>query len=103
MTRDMGRVFPEQWARLRDGVPVELRDGNLAEAHTRLLRDPDPIVREKDARDWCAWEDIHVGVHPNGRPDPRYDDPAFRMCFVRSSWLGRGCGCRVAGRWLAGS
>ncbi|GAA0352264.1 prolyl aminopeptidase [Actinoallomurus spadix] len=83
ITRDVGRLFPAQWARFRDGVPPADRDGDLAEAYGRLLHDPDPAVREKAARDWCAWEDAHVAVRPDHRPDPRYDDPAFRMCFAR--------------------
>ncbi|MEV5710812.1 prolyl aminopeptidase [Actinoallomurus sp. NPDC052274] len=83
ITRDVGRLFPEQWARFREGVPAADRDGSLVEAYSRLLHDPDPAVRERAARDWCAWEDSHVAVRPDHRPDPRYEDPAFRMCFAR--------------------
>ncbi|MGA8114911.1 MAG: prolyl aminopeptidase [Actinocatenispora sp.] len=83
VTRDMGRVFPEEWARFRDGVPPADRDGNLAEAYSRLLHDPDPDVRERAARDWCAWEDTHVSIAAGHRHDRRYDDPAFRMAFAR--------------------
>lgn len=78
ITRDVGRLFPAEWARFRDGVPAADRDGGLADAYGRLLHDPDPAVREKAARDWCAWEDAHVAVRPGHRPDPRYEDPAFR-------------------------
>src|SRR5690606_17842580 len=59
VTRDMGRVFPEEWECFRDGVPPHDRDGNLATAYARLLADPDPTVREQAARQWCAWEDTH--------------------------------------------
>jgi proline iminopeptidase len=83
ITRDVGRLFPEQWARFRDGVPAADRDGSLVDAYSRLLHDPDPAVREKAARDWCAWEDAHVAVRPDHRPNPRYEDPRFRMCFAR--------------------
>jgi proline iminopeptidase len=83
LTRRVGRLFPEQWARFRDGVPAADRDGDLAEAYARLLADPDPAVRERAARDWCRWEDSHVSVRPDHRPDPRYDDPVFRMVFAR--------------------
>ncbi len=83
VTRQMGRVFPEQWARFRDGVPPSERDGSLVEAYSRLLADPDPAVREKAAHDWCAWEDAHVSIGPDHRPDPRYEDPVFRMTFAR--------------------
>jgi proline iminopeptidase len=83
ITRDMGRIFPEEWARFRDGVPVDERDGNLAQAYSRLLHDPDPAVREKAARDWCDWEDTHVATHANYKPDPRYEDPVLRLRLAR--------------------
>ena len=83
ITRDMGRVFPAEWARFRDGVPPADRDGDLADAYARLLADPDPAVRDRAARQWCAWEDTHVATVPGRRPDPRYDDPVFRMVFAR--------------------
>ena len=35
------------------------------------------------ARAWCAWEDTHVATYPGHAPDPRYDDPRFRLCFAR--------------------
>jgi proline iminopeptidase len=52
VTGDVGRYFPEEWERLRDGVPAGDRDGNLAAAYNRLLLDPDPEVCERAARDW---------------------------------------------------
>jgi proline iminopeptidase len=109
VTRGVGRYFPEQWARFRDGVPAAERDGDLIAAYYRLLHDPDPAVREKAARDWCRWEDTHVAVRSDHRPDPRYDDPRFRMAFARlvthywhhAAFLGDGALLRDAGR-LAG-
>jgi proline iminopeptidase len=83
VTRDMGRIFPAEWARFRDGVPEDQRDGNLPLAYSRLLHDPDPAVRDRAARDWCDWEDTHVRTHPGWRPDSRYADPAFRLRFAR--------------------
>jgi proline iminopeptidase len=109
ITRDMGRLFPEQWARFRAGVPAPERDGSLVEAYSRLLHDPDPAVRERAARDWCAWEDTHVAIRADHQPDPRYDDPVFRLAFARlvthywrhAAWLPDGILLREAGR-LAG-
>ncbi|WP_405506531.1 prolyl aminopeptidase [Streptomyces purpurascens] len=83
VTRDMGRVFPEEWARFRDAVPEGERDGSLVEAYARMLADPDPAVRERAAREWCRWEDVHVSTHPGHKPDPRYEDPRFRLRFAR--------------------
>src|SRR5919197_465810 len=79
ITRDVGRLYPAEWARFRDGVPEADRDGSLVDAYSRLLHDPDPAVRDKAARDWCAWEDAHVGSPPS----PRYEDPVFRLNFAR--------------------
>ncbi|TDO67506.1 proline iminopeptidase [Kribbella sp. VKM Ac-2571] len=109
LTRDMGRIFPEEWERFRDGVPEDQRDGNLALAYSRLLHDPDPAVREKAACDWCGWEDTHVRTHPGWRPDPRFDDPVFRLRFARlvthywahAAWLEEDVLVREAGK-LAG-
>jgi proline iminopeptidase len=83
VTRDMGRIFPAEWVRFRDGVPAHERDGNLAQAYSRLLHDPDPAVREEAARNWCLWEDTHVATVPGYQPDPRYEDPRFRLTFAR--------------------
>jgi len=85
-TRDMRRVFPAQWERLRAGIPADSTatggDNSLVAAYARLLRDPDPAVREQAAKDWCDWEDTHVAIQPTP-PNPRYEDPVFRMCFAR--------------------
>ncbi|MEA2136212.1 MAG: proline iminopeptidase [Solirubrobacteraceae bacterium] len=83
VTRDAGRFFPAQWARFRDGVPRSEREGSLVEAYNRLLLDPDAAVHVRAARNWCAWEDTHVRTRPGDPPDPRYDDPVFRLCFAR--------------------
>ena len=83
ITRSMGRIFPEEWARFRDAVPEADRDGDLSAAYNRLLHSADPQVREDAARAWCEWEDTHVGTFEGHRHDPRYDDPRFRMCFAR--------------------
>jgi proline iminopeptidase len=83
ITRDMGRIWPEAWARFQDGVPAAERDGNLAAAYSRLLESPDPAIRERAARDWCAWEDVHVSLGTGWMPYRRFQDPVFRMTFAR--------------------
>jgi proline iminopeptidase len=83
ITRDIGRLFPAAWARFRNGVPEPERDASLVDAYARLLHDPDPAVREQAARDWCAWEDAHVRTRTGQPPNPRYQDPRFRLCFAR--------------------
>ena len=109
ITREMGRIFPEEWERFRDVVPEGERDGNLALAYNRLLHDPDPAVRERAAKSWCAWEDTHVRTHADWQPDPRYNDPVLRLRFARlvtrywghAAWLEEGQLVRDAGK-LAG-
>lgn len=83
VTRSMGRVFPEAHERFLAVVPEPERDGDLAAAYSRLLRDPDPAVRARAAEAWCAWEDTHVATAAGHQHDPRYDDPRFRLCFAR--------------------
>jgi proline iminopeptidase len=83
LTRDMGRIFPEAWDRFRGGVPAAARDGSLVDAYAELLSSADAAVRQRAARDWCAWEAAHIATVPGHRPDPRYDDPRFQLCFAR--------------------
>ncbi|WP_265523372.1 prolyl aminopeptidase [Oerskovia flava] len=83
ITRDMGRLFPEEWDRFVAELPPAERGGDLAGAYHRLLMDPDPDVQERAARAWCRWEDVHVSLVTGFRPTPRYDDRAFRLLFAR--------------------
>jgi len=106
ITRGVGRFFPEQWERFRDGVPVGERDGSVVDAYHRLLMATDPAVHEKAARDWCDWEMAVVAVHPNHMPNPRYERPDFRLAFARivthywrhNAWLEDGVLLREVGR-----
>ncbi|CAN5506551.1 prolyl aminopeptidase [soil metagenome] len=103
LTRGLGGIFPEAWARFVAGVPEDVRDGDLAAAYARRLADPDPAVRDRAARDWCAWEDALMPTYP---PNAAFADPAHRMAFVRlvthvwahGSWLEEGAVLRDAGR-----
>jgi proline iminopeptidase len=83
ITHDVGRVFPREWDRFASAVPETLRHLPLVDAYATLLFDPDVGVRAHAARQWCAWEDTHVSLAPGYRPDPRYDDPEFRLRFAR--------------------
>lgn len=93
ITRDMGRVFPREWEKFRDHVPVAERDGDLSAAYSRLLHDPDPEVRAKAAQAWCAWEDTHMSLAPDAAPDLSVTDPAFQLTFARivTHYWSNGC------------
>jgi proline iminopeptidase len=83
LTEGVGRIFPQQWERFAAAVPASLRDRPLVDAYASLLFDADRMVRERAAREWCAWEDAHVSLTPGHKPNPRFDDPAFRLRFAR--------------------
>ena len=77
-TRGLGGLFPQAWARFAENVPA---GADPADAYHRLLFDPDPQVREDAARAWCDWETAMVPSADG--PNPRYEDPRFRLCFAR--------------------
>jgi proline iminopeptidase len=83
ITEDIGRVFPQEWDRFISAIPDRLRHLRPVDAYARMLADPDPIVRDLAAREWCAWEDTHVSLTPGHIPNPRYQDPEFRLRFAR--------------------
>jgi proline iminopeptidase len=98
-------LFPAQWERLGAAVPVAERDGDIVEAYHRLLHDPDPVVRERAALEWCTWESATLAWPPVPRLSTRFTDPAFAMAFARlvthyvrhNAWLGDGSLLRGAG------
>jgi proline iminopeptidase len=83
ITEGVGRIFPREWHRFAEAVPPALRGMPLVDAYATLLLDPDPAVRARAALEWCAWEDAHVSLVPGYRPNPRYEDAAFRLRFAR--------------------
>lgn len=83
LTRDVGRIFPREWDRFAAAVPGSLRHLPLVDAYATLLFDTAPAVRDRAAREWCAWEDAHVSLAPGHRPNPRFEDPEFRLRFAR--------------------
>ena len=83
ITRDVGRIFPQEWDRFTAAVPDRLRHLPLVDAYATMLFDADAAIREHAAREWCVWEDTHVSLFPGYRPNPRYEDPEFRLRFAR--------------------
>src|SRR5947209_6495481 len=104
---ETGRFFPDEWSRFA-AAGGDAPD--LVAAYDRLLNGSFPAaVRERAARDWCAWEDALVSLEEGWTPYERFTDPAFRMAFARlcahyfshAAWLEDGQLLRDAGR-LAG-
>lgn len=83
ITEGVARIFPQEWERFANFVPESLRQLSLVEAYARLTTDPDPEICAAAAREWCLWEDTHVSLIPGYEPNPRYDDPEFRLRFAR--------------------
>ena len=106
LSHGVGRFFPLEWARFRDGVPASERDGDLVAAYARLLAHRDADVQEQAAKDWCAWEEAIVSLESGGVPNPRYADARFRLAFARivthyfryGAWLEEGQLLRQAHR-----
>ena len=81
ITRDMGRVFPAEWARFRDGVPAGGPRRRPAMPTPGCSTTDDPAVRDRAANDWCAWEDTHVRAGTGLRAQPALRRPGA------SAWL----------------
>lgn len=105
--RGAGRSTPHAASDELDWASIDM-DHHVA-AYNTLLMDPDPDTRDAAAVAWCQWEDAHVATTLGARPNPRYEDPEFRLAFARqvthcwrhNSWLGPDEIVRNAGR-LAG-
>jgi proline iminopeptidase len=83
ITEGVGRIFALEWDRFVAAIPDGLRHLRPVDAYAAMLTDPDPAVREHAAREWCRWEDVHVSLTPGHEPNPRYEDPEFRLRFAR--------------------
>jgi proline iminopeptidase len=84
VTEDVGAVFPEAWDRLAShaeaaGIGYRRGEGRVVEAYARLLRSPDPPIRDAASLAWADWEDHHISIGTGGvQRDPRWDDPVLR-------------------------
>lgn len=83
ITEGVGQLFPREWDRFAAAVPTHLSYMRVVDAYAEMLFDPDPAVRDHAAREWCRWEDAHVSLDPGFRPNPRFEDPEFRLRFAR--------------------
>jgi len=99
-------LFPDQWERLRAGVPAANRDADVPQAYSDLLHDRDPAIRYRAALEWCRWESATLTWPPSRQLSARFTDPDFRMAFARivthymrhNAWLTDGILLRDAPR-----
>jgi len=83
ITEGVARIFAPEWERFASFVPDRFRDLPLVEAYARLLFDPDPEVQLEAARNWCLWEDTHMGLAPDSTARLSLEDPEFQLEFAR--------------------
>ena len=83
VTHDMGRIFPKQWEEFASVASGPEERTHLAGVYGELLFSRDSAVRERAARQWCAWEDTHVSLAPGYVENSRFEDPDFRLLFAR--------------------
>lgn len=88
ITETVGAVFPEAWDRLAShaeqaGVGYRRGQGRLVEAYAKLLRDPDPAVRDAASRAWVQWEEQHISIAAGGGAGGgRFQDDERRLVFA---------------------
>jgi proline iminopeptidase len=75
--------FPDEWERLLAALPSAERVGDVVEAYSRLLHDPDPAICQRAAEAWCLWESATLAWPPTGELAPRFRDPAYALAFAR--------------------
>ena len=78
----LARFFPEQWERLVAAAP-QTGAGDVVDAYSRLLHDPDPAVRARAAEAWCLWESATPDWPPKAGLDQRFRDPSYALAFAR--------------------
>jgi proline iminopeptidase len=80
-TEGMRRILPREWEALARSV--ELQPGErLIDACYRRVTDPDPQNRAAAGTAWCAWEDAHMQLAPNGGQPLAEADPRFQLVFA---------------------
>lgn len=80
ITEDMGRVFPREWDQFVAAVNPAHGE-RVIDAYYRQITSKDLQIRLRASRAWCAWEDVHVSLDPQYKPNPRFQDLDFSLPF----------------------
>jgi proline iminopeptidase len=78
----VSRFFPEAWERFSAHVG---RAPDVVRAYADVMENPDRVVREQAAAEWCRWEDTVLSLEDFGRPNlfsDRADDDAIAMVRI---------------------
>jgi proline iminopeptidase len=79
----LATFFPQEWERLLAELPPAQRGGDVVEAFSCLLNDPDPDVHDSAAHAWCLWESASPEWPPKPGLASRFEDARFRLAFAR--------------------
>jgi proline iminopeptidase len=79
----VSNFFPEQWEQLCAALRESEREGDIVEAYSRRLNDPDSSVRQQAAAAWCQWESATPDWPPATGLAERFTDPAYALAFAR--------------------
>lgn len=80
VTEDMGRIFPREWDQFVAAVKPA-SDERVIDAYYRQITSKDLKVRDDTSRAWCAWEDVHVSLDPQYKPNPQFQNLDFSLPF----------------------
>jgi proline iminopeptidase len=75
--------FPEEWNDLMMLVPAGEQGTDVVEAYSRLLHDPNPLIRRQAATAWCTWESATPAWPPTKGLMSRFQDPDYAYAFAR--------------------
>ncbi len=78
ISRDLRRVFPEEWEQL-ERVAEPRRAERVVDALYRAITSDDEAVRDRAAVAWGRWENTHMSLDPHFSPDRRWEDPRTRI------------------------
>jgi proline iminopeptidase len=80
----VGELFPEEFHRFTEAIPIQDRSGDVIADYARLMADPSRATRLNTATAWASWEDTVVSLEPNGKARLFSDrDPESLQAFVR--------------------
>lgn len=80
VTEDMRRIFPREWDQFASAVQSKQGE-RLIDAYYRQITSTDLKMRDSASCAWCAWEDVHVSLDPEHKPNPRFHDLEFSLPF----------------------